>query len=98
MGQKYVTVSNTWAIKDTVTSYFTEYALCSGGQAEARSRQRSHHTIWAIFALLSQSHFCVLAWPTKELLMIPQPSEKPVLAFMFHDCSLHVLPSSSQKQ
>ena len=69
----------------------------SGGQAEARPRQRSH-TIWAIFALLSQSHFCVLAWPTKELLMIPQPSEKPVLAFMFHDCSLHVLPSCSQKQ
>ena len=69
-----------------------------GGQAEARSRQRSHHTIWAIFALLSQSHFCVLAWPTKELLMIPQPSEKPVLPFMFYDCSLHFLPSSSQKQ
>ena len=27
---KYVTVSNTWAIKYTVTSYFTKYALCSG--------------------------------------------------------------------
>ena len=26
---KYVTVSNTWAIKDTVTSYFTKYTLCS---------------------------------------------------------------------
>ena len=24
----YVTVSNTWAIKDTVTSYFTNYTLC----------------------------------------------------------------------
>ena len=27
---KYVTVSNTWAIKDTVTLYFTKYTLCSG--------------------------------------------------------------------
>ena len=26
---KYVTVSNTWARKDTVTSYFTKYTLCS---------------------------------------------------------------------
>ena len=26
---KYVTVSNTWAIKDTVTSYLTKYTLCS---------------------------------------------------------------------
>ena len=26
---KYVTVSNTWAIKDTVTSYFTKYTLCT---------------------------------------------------------------------
>ena len=26
---KYATVSNTWAIKDTVTSYFTKYTLCS---------------------------------------------------------------------
>ena len=26
---KYVTVSNTWAIKDTVTSYFTKCTLCS---------------------------------------------------------------------
>ena len=25
---KYVTVSNTWARKDTVTSYFTKYTLC----------------------------------------------------------------------
>ena len=28
---KYVTVSNTWAIKDTVTSYLTKYTLCSVG-------------------------------------------------------------------
>ena len=28
---KYVTVSNTWARKDTVTSYFTKYTLCTGG-------------------------------------------------------------------
>ena len=27
---KYATVSNTWAIKDTVTSYFTKCTLCSG--------------------------------------------------------------------
>ena len=26
---KYATVSNTWAIKDTVTSYFTNCTLCS---------------------------------------------------------------------
>ena len=26
---KYVTVSNTWAIKDTVTSYLTKYTLCN---------------------------------------------------------------------
>ena len=26
---KYVTVSNTWARKDTVTLYFTKYTLCS---------------------------------------------------------------------
>ena len=26
---KYVTVSNTWAIKDTVTSYLTKYTLCT---------------------------------------------------------------------
>ena len=26
---KYATVSNTWAIKDTVISYFTKYTLCS---------------------------------------------------------------------
>ena len=26
---KYATVSNTWAIKDTVTSYFTKCTLCS---------------------------------------------------------------------
>ena len=25
-----VTVSNTWAIKDTVTSYLTKYTLCNG--------------------------------------------------------------------
>ena len=28
---KYVTVSNTWARKYTVTSYFTKYTLCTGG-------------------------------------------------------------------
>ena len=28
-GTKYVTVSNTWAIKDLVTSYFTNYTLCT---------------------------------------------------------------------
>ena len=27
---KYVTVSYTWAIKDTVTLYLTKYTLCSG--------------------------------------------------------------------
>ena len=27
---KYVTVSNTWARKDTVTSYFSKYTLCTG--------------------------------------------------------------------
>ena len=27
---KYVTVFNTWARKDTVTSYFTKYTLCTG--------------------------------------------------------------------
>ena len=26
---KYVTVSNTWARKDTVTSYLTKYTLCN---------------------------------------------------------------------
>ena len=31
---KYATVSNTWAIKDTVTSYFTKCTLCSGENAE----------------------------------------------------------------
>ena len=29
-GTKYVTVFNTWALKDTVTSYFTNCTLCSG--------------------------------------------------------------------
>ena len=29
-GTKYVTVSNTWAIKDTVTLYFTNCTLCIG--------------------------------------------------------------------
>ena len=29
---KYVTVSNTWATKDTVTLYFTKYTLCIGPQ------------------------------------------------------------------
>ena len=27
---KYVTVCNTWARKDTVTSYLTKYTLCNG--------------------------------------------------------------------
>ena len=27
---KYVTVSNTWATEDTVTSYLTKYTLCNG--------------------------------------------------------------------
>ena len=27
---KHVTVSNTWARKDTVTSYLTKYTLCTG--------------------------------------------------------------------
>ena len=28
---KYVTVSNTWARKDTVTSFCIKYTLCNGG-------------------------------------------------------------------
>ena len=30
---KYVTVSKTWARKDTVTSYLTKYTLCTGTPA-----------------------------------------------------------------
>ena len=35
---KYVTVSNTWAIKDTMTSYFTKYTLQRPAAAAAASR------------------------------------------------------------
>ena len=39
----YVTVSNTWAKKDTVTSYFTKYTLCSGS---------SHHFLVPCLVLI----------------------------------------------
>ena len=34
---KYVTVSNTWAIKDTMTSYFTKYTLCTAKTSSSSS-------------------------------------------------------------
>ena len=35
---KYVTVSNTWARKDTVTSYLTKYTLCTGSETKGGGR------------------------------------------------------------
>ena len=39
---KYVTVSNTWTRKDTVTSYFTMYTLCTETKLTVRRGQNIH--------------------------------------------------------
>ena len=44
---KYVTVSNTWARKDTVRSYFTKYTLCIGATWNGTCRTFQFQT-WLI--------------------------------------------------
>ena len=47
---KYATVSNTWAIKDTVTSYFTKCTLCSGrgGQIMKNTKAPPVHNVYFV--------------------------------------------------
>ena len=60
---KYATVSNTWAIKDTVTSYFTIYTLCTGALQVSLSetylgpRKGAHQDIQSLKQYLTWAHY-----------------------------------------